>query len=267
MIFLLEKELYLLKTPGGDQGHDYCGLVAWGEHSFWCQQLQLVLCSTDLNHMASVSFSRLPNCEHAAGRQHHLQPTWAHHCLPNPTFILLDWISFGILFSRERRRISSWKTLLRTWRTGGTRTRWVLSYSFGKIPLSQRLFVNPILVPGSEVWSEASRRRAPWSWGQEGEEIDLNIWQNLTLCLWFYTLDTLCLELQVLTILDLIFSEKPNPTCTNMQNEAGEYVDMYIPRCVHKKIERKGKSSIWDVLLLLISGLQEVQCLQQDLVC
>ena len=29
------------------------------------------------------------------------------------------------------------------------------------------------------------------------------------------------------------FSEKPNPTCI-MQNEAGEYVDMYIPRWAHR---------------------------------
>ena len=90
-------------------------------------------------------------------------------------------------------------------------------------------YIKPTLIPGSEVWSEASRRWAPWSWGEEGEEIDLNICQNLTLCLWFYTFDNLCFKLQALTLLDLIFSEKPNPTRT-MQNEAGEYVDMYIPR-------------------------------------
>ena len=39
--------------------------------------------------MASVSFSRLPNCEHAAGRQHHLCNPHGHITVSNPTFLFL----------------------------------------------------------------------------------------------------------------------------------------------------------------------------------
>ena len=39
-----------------------------------------------------------------------------------------------------------------------------------------------------------------------------------------------------------------NPTCTTMQNEAGEYVDMYIPRCVDGILCRVS-AVLWDFFL------------------
>ena len=66
-------------------------------------------------------------------------------------------------------------------------------------PLPRDYYIEPTLVPGSVCCSAASQRWAPWSWGKEEEERDFNIWPKSTL----------------LVIL---------------QNEAGEYVDMNIPR-------------------------------------
>merc|ERR1712223_922431 len=73
--------------------------------------------------------------------------------------------------------------------------------------------------------AEASRWWTPWSRRQERKEIIFAV--KSTGSCDFTPHDSR--EFQVLAILDLIFSEKQNPTCT-MQNEAGEYVDMYIPR-------------------------------------
>ena len=74
----------------------------------------------------NVLVSRLPNCEHTAGRQHHLCSPHGHittfqHRLQKSTFNSLNKVHES--YHRVRRRISSWKTLLKTWRTGGTRTR------------------------------------------------------------------------------------------------------------------------------------------------
>ena len=41
-------------------------------------------------------------------------------------------------------------------------------------PLPRDYYVEPTLVPGSVVWSEASRRWASWSWGKEEEGIDFD---------------------------------------------------------------------------------------------
>merc|ERR1712130_684551 len=91
---------------------------------------------------------------------------------------------------------------------------------------------------GTEVWSEASRRWAPRSRGQEGEEIDVNILAKFDSLLVIYTFDTCALSLD---IIGSHFFREAKPT-------------------LHHHAERS-----WRVCRHVHP--QEVQCLQQDLVC
>ena len=53
----------------------------------------------------------------------------------------------------------------------------------------------------------------------------------------------MCSELHISIILDLMFSEKPNPTCTTRKNEAGAWqdIDMYDKIDDDKEWERRRK--------------------------
>ena len=185
LIFQNENFIYLLcgiwistSAIGGDQGHDYCGLFAWGEAHFKVHFLNgcvlnmpihtssVIVCVCDRQSVVFDTVSAPPESS----------TTCAAHMgtslLFNTVFKsqhLIAWIKF-------MNHIIGWG--------GGSVPERLCSRLEEQEEQEQGKFIHigiseqscqslTYLFTGTEVWSEAPRWGAPRAWGKEGKEINL----------------------------------------------------------------------------------------------
>ena len=173
---------YQLLTLGGDQGHDCCGLIAWGEAHFKVHFLytcvldmpihtsSVIVCVCDRQSVVFDTVSAPPEssttCAAHMGTSvfnTRLQ-TLLQKCLK------FDEKCVEVIYIKGRRGGSIPERLC-------SRLEEQEEQEQGKfihIGISEQSCQNlTYLISGTEVWSEAPRWGSPWTWGQEGKEINV----------------------------------------------------------------------------------------------